>query len=112
MLFRTESFSPDVVFAYESAGTFDTHLPIELIPCDISEGDRLYVRKTNETTEIRCTEFSPPTVDVIIIVTKWQEYRDIQHLSKSNHIIVDARRLLDVNKLSFKSYKSIGYSFD
>ena len=51
-------------------------------------------------------------VDVIIIVTKWQEYRDVQHLSKSNHIIVDTRRLLDVIKLSFKSYKSIGYSFD
>ena len=63
---KVENDLAHIVFAYENAGTFDTHLPIELIPCDISEGDRLYVRKTNETTEIRCTEFSPPTVDIII----------------------------------------------
>ena len=52
---KVENDLAHVVFAYENAETIDTHLPIELIPCDISEGDRLYVRKTNETTEIRCT---------------------------------------------------------
>ena len=51
-------------------------------------------------------------VNLIIIVTTWSEYKDLQHLSKSRHIIVDSRRMLDQNKLSFKSYKSIGYSFD
>ena len=51
-------------------------------------------------------------VNLIIIVTTWSEYKDLQHLSKSTHIIVDSRRMLDENKLSFKSYKSIGYSFD
>ena len=63
---KVENDLAHVVFAYENAETIDTYLPIQLIPCDISEGDKLYVRKTNETTEIRCTEFSPPTVDIII----------------------------------------------
>ena len=51
-------------------------------------------------------------VDVIIIVTSWIEYKDLQNLSTNNNIIVDTRRMLDVNNLDCKSYKSIGYSFD
>lgn len=51
-------------------------------------------------------------VDVVIIVTTWSEYKDLQNLSRKNHIIVDLRRMLDVTSLNFKSYRSIGYSID
>ena len=51
-------------------------------------------------------------VDVIIIVTTWSEYKDLNYLVNKNHIIVDPRRMLDKDNLNCKSYKSIGYSFD
>ncbi len=51
-------------------------------------------------------------VDVIIIVTTWSEYKDLNYLANNNHIIVDPRRMLDKDNLNCKSYRSIGYSFD
>ena len=56
---RVENNLAHVVFAFEELGNIATDIPVELLPCEVSEGDRLFVRKTNGTTEIRCTE-SPP----------------------------------------------------
>ena len=63
---RVENNVAHIVFTFENSETVATDLPVALIPCEISEGDMLYVRKTNETTEIRCTEFPRPSVDIIM----------------------------------------------
>ena len=56
---RVENNFAHVVFAIEELGNVATDIPVELLPCEVSEGDRLYVRKTDTTTEIRCTEIVP-----------------------------------------------------
>jgi len=63
---RVENDIAHIVFAFENSEQVATDLPVALIPCEISEGDVLYVRITNETTEIRCTEFPRPSVEVVV----------------------------------------------
>ena len=63
---KVEDNLAHVVFAVEGSERFEADIPVALIPCDANEGDTLYIRKTNETTQIRCTEFPVPTVEVIV----------------------------------------------
>jgi hypothetical protein len=65
---RVENDFAHIVFTFEGAGRIATDIPTALIPCEVSEGDVLYIRKTSESTEIRCTEFvqAAPTVEVLV----------------------------------------------
>ena len=63
---RVEDKFAHIVFNFENSTSIAADIPVALIPCEISEGDTLYVRKTNEITEIRCAEFPPPSVEIII----------------------------------------------
>jgi|TARA_Y100000996_G_scaffold414024_1_gene403774 hypothetical protein len=63
---KVEDNLAHVLFAAEGQERFEAHIPVDLIPCDADEGTTLYIRKTNESTQIRCTEFPPPTVEVIV----------------------------------------------
>lgn len=51
-------------------------------------------------------------VEVIIIVTAWDEYKSVEEVALKKHIIIDPRRMLNLKKLDVRSYKSIGYNFD
>ena len=74
---RVENNIAHVVFVLEGSEDIATDIPVALLPCEISEGDKLYVKKTEHATEIRCTE-APPTANVQVNIdpaTGEVEYR-------------------------------------
>jgi hypothetical protein len=55
----------------ENSEQISTVIPATLLPCVVTIGDSVYIRKNEETTEIRCSEFSTvesntSSVDVMI----------------------------------------------
>ena len=63
---KVENDLAHVIFSVEGSERFEADIPVALIPCEVDEGVTLYIRKTNESTQIRCTEFPVPTVEVIV----------------------------------------------
>ena len=63
---KVENDLAHVIFSVEGSERFEADIPVALIPCEVAEGVTLYIRKTNESTQIRCTEFPVPTVEVIV----------------------------------------------
>jgi UDPglucose 6-dehydrogenase len=49
-----------------------------------------------------------PEADVIVIVTAWDEYRELARLDLGGKIVFDARRLFDASELRCGRYLSIG----
>lgn len=45
---------------------------------------------------------------VIVILTKWKEYKKLEKMDLKDKIIIDPRRLLDRTKINSKEYYSIG----
>ena len=65
---RVESNFAHVVFTLDDSTNIEADIPIALLPCEVEEGDRLFVQKTNNITEIRCSKPAAPTANVEIIV--------------------------------------------
>ena len=96
---RVENDFAHIVFTFESSERISTDIPVALIPCEVAEGDVLYVRKTSESTEIRCTEFvqPAPTVDVQINPTT----------GEMQYIIKDIPLEQESNMINFLSSKNV-----
>ena len=45
-----------VVFTTDGVETYEADIPVELFPCEVSEGDLFYVQTIDGVTEIRCGE--------------------------------------------------------
>ena len=43
-----------VIFTTDGPESYEADIPIELFPCEISEGDLFYAQVINGVTEIRC----------------------------------------------------------
>ena len=53
-----ENDTAQVFFPTASSGfVVIKHISTDLLPCEVSEGDTIYIRKNGNVTEIRCTEF-------------------------------------------------------
>ena len=64
---RVENNMAHIVFVFENSETIATDVPTAILPCEVSEGDTLYIKKTDTVTEIRCTEPIPSAnVDIRI----------------------------------------------
>ncbi len=58
---RVENDIAHIVFVFEGTENIATDIPTSILPCKVSEGDTLYIRKADTVTEIRCTEPVPST---------------------------------------------------
>jgi hypothetical protein len=45
-----------VVFTTDGPETYEADIPIQLFPCEISEGDMFYTQIIDGVTELRCGE--------------------------------------------------------
>ena len=77
---RVENNMAHVVFTLEDSSRVSTDIPVALLPCQVSEGDTLYINKSSGTTHIRCTEQPPPTVEVTVNPTTGEIEYTIQGL--------------------------------
>jgi len=78
---RIEENFAHVSITFDNAEIVATDIPLALIPCEAREGSTLYIRKTSQTTEIRCSEFPPPTLEVQINPTTGETQYIIKDIS-------------------------------
>ena len=45
-----------VIFTTDGPKTYEADLPVELFPCEVSEGDLFYAQVIDGVTELRCGE--------------------------------------------------------
>jgi hypothetical protein len=83
---RVENDFAHVVFAFQNSENIATDIPIALLPCEISEGDVLYVRKMNGVTQISCSEPSPAAE---IEVRVDPETGEIEYVIKNLQIVLE-----------------------
>ena len=65
---EVENDTAQVFFPTAASGFVVTeYISTDLLPCEVSEGDTIYIRKSENVTEIRCTEFPesyPPSLEL------------------------------------------------
>ena len=81
---RVENEFAHIVFDLRGSDNVATDIPVTLLPCEVSEGDTLYVRKINGVTEIRCSE-PEPTAEIEVRVDP--ETGEIEYVIKN--LIID-----------------------
>ena len=81
---RVENDFAHVVFALQSSENIAADIPVALLPCEVAEGDTLYVRKLNGVTEIRCSN-PPPSPEVEIRIDP--ETGEVEYVIKN--LVID-----------------------
>ncbi len=77
-------------------------------PIATSNFKKLFGEPPSDLTFVEDWEEDVFEADVIIIATKWDEYKNITNLNLDGKVIFDARRLFDKGRLKNATYLTIG----